>query len=191
MRKRIAIDMDETICDTVARQLSWYNLEFNQQLTKADLQGTKIYHRVPAEHAEKVRAYPDNPDFFVDSPPYENAVSVIEELSQHYDIFIATAAMEHPTSFAAKYGWLVKHLPFLSPLNFIFCGDKSSVYADYLIDDSARHFQGFVGKGILFTALHNVNEPAAVRVNNWDEVRELFLQDGSLYRFESRALTHE
>jgi 5'(3')-deoxyribonucleotidase len=175
MRKRIAIDMDETICDTLSRHLDWYNQEFNQQLTKNDVMGTKIYHKVPAEHAARVRAYPDNPDFFVDIPPYENAIAVIQELSAHYDIFIATAAMEHPTSFAPKYDWLVKYLPFLSPMNFIFCGNKSVVHADYLIDDSSRHFESFTGQGVLFTAPHNVNEEASVRVNDWLNVREMFL----------------
>ena len=175
MRKRIAIDMDETICDTMARHLDWYNQEFNQALTKADLQGTKIYHKVPAEHVARVRSYPDNPDFFVDIPPYEDAIRVIHELRQHYDIFIATAAMEHPTSFAPKYDWLVKYLPFLSPLNFIFCGNKGVVHADYLIDDSPRHFESFKGQGVLFTAPHNVNEAADVRVNNWLEIKKYFL----------------
>ena len=176
MRKRIAIDMDETIVDTMSRHLDWYNREFGQQLTKADLHGTKIYHRVPPEHAARVRSYPDNPDFFVDIPVYSDAFNVILALSQEYDIFIATAAMEHPASFSAKYEWLVKYLPFLSPLNFIFCGNKSAVHADYLIDDSSRHFQGFVGQGILFTAPHNMNETAEVRVNSWREVGEYFLQ---------------
>lgn len=174
MRKQIAIDMDETICDTMARHLNWYNQEFNQSLTKADLMGTKIYHQVPAEHVVRVRSYPDNPDFFVDIPPYKNAISVIQELSKDYDIFIATAAMEHPTSFAPKYDWLVKYLPFLSPMNFIFCGNKGVVHADYLIDDSSRHFERFVGQGVLFTAPHNVNEVADVRVNSWLEVKEYF-----------------
>ncbi len=175
MRKRIAIDMDETICDTMSRQLDWYNQEFNQSLKKTDLFGTKIYQCVQSEHVPRVRSYPDNPDFFVDIPPYENAISVIQELSQHYDIFIATAAMEHPASFAPKYEWLGKYLPFLSPMNFIFCGQKSVVYADYLIDDSSRHFQDFAGKGILFSAPHNMNEVVDVRVNSWLEVKALFL----------------
>ncbi len=175
MRKRIAIDMDETICDTMTRHLDWYNQEFNQNLSEEDLMGTKIYHRVPAEHLARVRSYPDNSDFFVDLTPFANAIDVIRQLSQDYDIFIATAAMEHPASFTAKYDWLIKYLPFLSPLNFIFCGDKGAVHADYLIDDSSRHFQHFVGQGILFTAPHNVNEAADVRVNNWLEVKEYFL----------------
>lgn len=175
MRKRIAIDMDETICDTITRHLDWYNQEFNQNLTKEDLMGTKIYQRVPAEHLARVRSYPDNADFFVDLTPFADAISVIHELNQSYDILIATAAMEHPSSFTAKYEWLVKYLPFLSPMNFIFCGDKGFVNADYLIDDSSRHFQHFVGQGVLFTAPHNINETAEVRVNNWQDVKEYFL----------------
>lgn len=175
MRKRIAIDMDETICDTLARHLDWYNQEFNQGLTRNELAGKKIYHCVPAEHAARVRAYPENPAFFADLPPYEHAIEVIRELSEHYDIFIATAAMEYPTSFAPKYEWLVKHLPFLSPLNFIFCGNKNVVHTDYLVDDSPRHFEGFVGQGVLFTAPHNIHEAAAVRVDDWLDVRDYFL----------------
>ena len=84
--------------------------------------------------------------------------------------------MEHPNSFAPKYQWLVKHLPFLSPLDFVFCGNKSLVKADYLIDDSARHFEGFSGQGVLFSAPHNLHEPAVVRVDDWQDVRDYFLK---------------
>lgn len=175
MRQRIAIDMDETIVDTMARHLDWYNQEFSQTLTKADLHGSKIYHRVAPEHVAKVRSYPDDPAFFVDIPPYEHAIDVIQALHQQYDIIIATAAMEHPNSFAPKYQWLVKYLPFLSPMNFIFCGNKGFVNADYLIDDSSRHFNGFSGQGILYSAPHNLFEKADKRVNNWQDVHSLLL----------------
>lgn len=174
MRKRIAIDMDETICDTMARHLDWYNTEFQQNLTKADLHGIKIYDKVPDEHRARVRAYPDMPGFFEDLSPFPHAIDVIAELHERFEIVIATAAMEHPSSFAPKYEWLRQHLPFLSPMNFIFCGKKNVVQADFLIDDSSRHFEGFVGQGILFTAHHNVHETAEVRINNWLELRDYF-----------------
>ena len=176
MRKRIAIDMDETICDTLTRHLDWYNAEFHQNLTKADLYATKLKHKVPEAHRARVKAYPDIPAFFEDIPPYEHALEVILELHESYEIVIATAAMEHPASFTPKYEWLVKHLPFLSPMNFIFCGKKNVVQADYLIDDSSRHFDGFVGQGVLFSAPHNMAEVEEVRVNNWLEVRAHFLK---------------
>jgi 5'(3')-deoxyribonucleotidase len=99
---------------------------------------------------------------------------VLERLSQRYEIFIATAAMEFPNSFGPKFRWLERHFPFLSPTRFVFCGDKSILNADYLIDDMPRHFQRFVGQGVLFTAAHNAKVAAPVRVNNWLEVENLF-----------------
>jgi 5'(3')-deoxyribonucleotidase len=55
----------------------------------------------------------------------------------------------------------------------VFCGDKNIVNADVLIDDRSRHFRGFRGTGILFTAPHNVNEAADLRANNWNDVLEI------------------
>lgn len=174
MKKCIAIDMDETICDTMSRHLDWYNSEFGQSLTKSDIYGVKIYNRVPQEHSQRVREYPDSPEFFKDIPPYDGALDVIRKLSEHFDIVIATAAMEHPNSFSAKYEWLRKYLPFIPPLNYIFCGKKKFISADYLIDDSSRHFDGFCGQGMLFTAPHNVLETPKIRLSSWDEVHNYF-----------------
>ncbi len=40
---------------------------------------------------------------------------------------------------------------------------------------SARHFARFRGEGLLFTAPHNVGENRYRRVNDWQDVREMFL----------------
>lgn len=180
MRRRIAIDMDETICDTLSRHIQCYNREFNQQLTKAQVPSTKLHQVIPEEYRARVQLYPDLPEFFEDISPFENALEVIAELHNHYDIYIATAAMEHPNSFAPKFRWLRRYLPFLSPLNFIFCGSKNVLNVDYLLDDSARHFEGFAGRGILYSAPHNLAETAEVRLDNWLAVREYFLHPDRL-----------
>ncbi len=36
----------------------------------------------------------------------EGSQKVIRELSKYYEIYITTAAMEHPSSFQAKFEWL-------------------------------------------------------------------------------------
>lgn len=59
--------------------------------------------------------------------------------------------------------------------NIVFCGDKGIIAADYLIDDNARHFARFRSEGILFTAPHNVEENRYRRVNDLQDVREMFL----------------
>ncbi|WEG14554.1 5'-3'-deoxyribonucleotidase [Pullulanibacillus sp. KACC 23026] len=174
--KRIAIDMDEVIADFVPKHLELFNEKHNEALTLDDLRGKKLAHLRPHLNDEIRRLY-DNHGFFRSLNVIKDSQEVIKELSEHYEIYIATAAMEVPSSFAAKYEWLKEHFSFLNEMNFVFCGDKSIIHADYLIDDNVRNFKGFIGQGILFSSPHNLFETGYVRVNNWQEVREYFLGD--------------
>jgi len=99
---------------------------------------------------------------------------VLERLSHSYEIFIATAAMEFPRSFGSKFRWLERHFPFLSPTHFVFCGDKSILHADYLIDDMPKNLLRFQGQGLLYTAPHNHGATGFVRVNDWQEIAQYF-----------------
>ncbi|WP_281243753.1 5' nucleotidase, NT5C type [Fontibacillus panacisegetis] len=83
--------------------------------------------------------------------------------------------MEHPSSFHAKFEWLTEHFSFIPQVNYFFCGDKSIIKADYMIDDSSRHFRRFQGQGLLFTAPHNIYESGYIRMNNWYEIRKYFI----------------
>ncbi|MDB5085988.1 MAG: 5-3-deoxyribonucleotidase [Bacilli bacterium] len=171
--KRIAIDMDEVIADFVFKHLNLYNRDFNESLSVEDLYGTRLWKLRP-HISKEILAYVNDPAFFRDLRVIKGSQEVIQALSEKYEIFITTAAMEHPSSFTAKYEWLEEHFPFLTAMNFVFCGDKSIIHADYLIDDNPKHFRRFIGKGILFTAPHNIHETGYVRVNNWHDVKQYF-----------------
>lgn len=171
--KRIAIDMDEVMADFKGKYLPLFGHAFGGRLTAEDLRGVKLMDIRPELRSES-RRYIEDPTFFRDLAVMPHAQEVIAELSQHYEIFITTAAMEVPASFTAKYEWLKEHFGFLNEMNFVFCGDKSIVNADYLIDDNASHFKRFCGQGILFTAHHNVAETEYVRVDDWLAVRAYF-----------------
>ncbi len=173
--KRIAIDMDEVMADFIPMQLELFNQKFGEALTIKDLEGSKLRHLRP-ELQKEIHHLLSTPGFFRDLAVMKDSQSVIEELTDYYEVFITTAAMEIPTSFTEKYEWLKKHFSFLNDLNIVFCGDKSIIHADYLIDDNARHFKRFVGKGLLFTSPHNIHVTSYDRVNNWQEVRAYFLK---------------
>lgn len=165
--------MDEVIADFAAKHLTRYNEHFNDALTKDDLQNQRLWHLRP-QHVEIISGFLDEPGFFRDLKVIEGSQETLLSLSHHFELFIATAAMERPASFTAKYEWLQEHFSFIPDKNYVFCGDKSIIHADYLIDDSVRHFQHFAGTGILFSAPHNLHETGYVRVNNWQEVRDYF-----------------
>lgn len=54
-------------------------------------------------------------------------------------------------------------------LNIVFCGDKSIVAADLLLDDTERHFERFQGQGVLFSAPHNQSSSWPVKVKDWGD----------------------
>ncbi|HEY9712091.1 MAG TPA: hypothetical protein V6C72_01400 [Chroococcales cyanobacterium] len=174
---RIAVDMDEVIADALGEQIVRYNRLFDQSVTREELHGKRLRDFVPVEHKTHTDRIVHSADFFSGLAVMDGAQEVLKKLSSQHEIFITTAAMEVPCSFDAKYQWLLEHFPFLSPMNFVFCGDKSVIRADYLIDDHARHFKHFLGEGILFDAPHNQHVTGYRRVRNWFEVDELFAKE--------------
>jgi len=174
-KQRIAIDMDEVMADSIARFQEWYGRDFQLELTLEAMRGKNPRDVVAPEHQPALRAYPNSEGFFRDLPVIKDSQQVIKELTEKYEVFIATAAMEFPNSFLDKYQWLQRHFPFIEWRNFVFCGNKSILNADYLIDDNAYNFDGFRGEGLLFDAPHNAHETRYRRVQSWQEVASILL----------------
>ena len=174
-RQRIAIDMDEVMADALGRHLELYNAEFQGTMTADHLQGRHLHEAIPESHASQVRAYARRVGFFRDLGVMPGSQEVIRELQTQYEIFITTAAMEFPNSFVEKYEWLAEHFPFIPWTHIVFCGDKSIIAADYLIDDHSRNFKGFKGQGILYDAPHNQAVTGYTRVFTWLQIRSMFM----------------
>ena len=172
--KRIAIDMDEVLSHFSVKCLELFNEEFRADYTIQDLQGKKLVE-LDSRFEKKVNDYLAIESFFLDLEVVKDSQEVLRKLSDHYEIYIVTAAMEFPASLAPKYQWLKKHFSFLNEKNFVFCGDKSIIHTDYLIDDTPSHLDTFQGKGILFSAPHNLNVTGYERLNSWKEAEDYFL----------------
>jgi 5'(3')-deoxyribonucleotidase len=56
----------------------------------------------------------------------------------------------------------------------VFCGDKSIIRADFMIDDSVPNLKAFNGQGIVFAAPHNALDTDFPRVNRWSDVAKYF-----------------
>ena len=177
-RKRIAIDMDEVLADTLTHYVAHYNAEFGENITKPDLEARKLAEIIPAERRARLRHYALAPGFFLDIPPMPGSSGVFAELRERYEVFIATAAMEFPTSFNEKFAWIKAHFPDFPESHIVFCGDKGILSADFLLDDSPRQLARFTGKPFLFSAPHNRNEVRFPRLHDWADVRRQFLDDG-------------
>jgi 5'(3')-deoxyribonucleotidase len=176
--KRICVDMDEVMADAVAEHLFRYNRDHDGTITKQDLRGKWIWDVVSPDHHLQLDEYLRSDDFFDVLDVMPDSQRVLDRLQSDYEIFIATAAMEVPTSFNAKYRWLARHFPFISASRIVYCGDKGILRADYLIDDNPRQLERFVGEGILYDAPHNAMATGYLRVKNWLDIEKLFLGGG-------------
>jgi len=172
--QRICVDMDEVMADTLSEHLRRYNDAFDDALTPADLAGRGLWQVAGEDRQAQVRAFLDAEDFFEDLPLMAGAQQVLKDLSGRFEVFIATQAMTVPNSLGPKYRWLQRHFPFIPPQNYVFCGNKCILRADYLIDDLPRNLERFEGRGLLYTAPHNLSTTGFTRVNNWAEVAEYF-----------------
>ncbi len=174
-RRIICVDMDEVIADALGEHLLRYNRDFSERLTPADLEGRWLWDFVPAERQQVLSDYMMSEDFFAVLRVMPHAQRVLERLQARFEIYIATAAMEVPSSFNAKFEWLKQHFPFIPPSHIVFCGNKSILRGDYLIDDNPRQLRLFHGEGILFSSPANARVTGFRRVRDWLEIEELFL----------------
>ena len=172
--QRICVDMDEVMADTLAEHLRRYNQTFDEEVTVDDLAGKGLWEIAPIDRQAQLRAFLDAEDFFEDLELMPGAQDILKQLSLRFEIYIATQAMTVPNSLGPKYRWLQRHFPFVPPTHYVFCGNKSILRADYLIDDLPRNLQRFEGKGLLYTAPHNLTMTGYTRVNDWQEVAEFF-----------------
>jgi 5'-nucleotidase len=171
---RICVDMDEVMADTLAEHIRRYNQTFDEEVTPQDLVGKGLWEVTPADRQQQLRAFLDAEDFFEDLDVMPGAQQALVGLAARFEIFIATQAMVVPNSLGPKYRWLQRHFPFIPATHYVFCGNKSILRADFLIDDQPRNLLHFEGQGLLYTAPHNLNVTGFIRVVNWQEVTEYF-----------------
>ena len=168
-RIRIAVDMDEVIADTYGAMLNWLIDRHGPRWSVEALHGRQIFDVLELKVADALRAAMHDGAFFADLPVIDGSQTALSAIAARYELFITSAAMEFPNSLGPKFLWLRRHFSFVDPLNIVFCGDKSIIAADCLIDDNARHFERFGGQGIVFSSPHNVHVTGYPRIRRWEE----------------------
>ncbi len=172
--KRLIIDMDDVMADATGQFIEMYEKEFGLRVLRESLNGKSEGNGFPENH-EIVMQYPYRPNFFRMLLVNENCQEVMYELNKKYEVFIVSAAIPFPLSLNEKLDWLAEHFPFLTSKQIVFCGSKSIVHGDYMIDDMHYNLESFGGDKFLYTAPHNTHYDHFERLNNWKEIGDKFL----------------
>ena len=170
-RKTIAIDMDGVIADAVSHFISWYERDSGVKVEISVFDGVPEAEALPDGMVKK---FVYTPGFFRTIPLMPGAQEALRVLMEHYDVYIVSAAMEFPQCLTEKREWLEEHFPGISWRNIIFCGDKSVIGTDYMIDDHVRNLDTFRGKGLMFHAGHNIHNESHTRMKTWEEILAFF-----------------
>jgi len=173
---RIAIDMDDVMANTSKKLLQLHASLFGSSWQPNDFKGLGFQELIKAEEYQVIREKIFEKGFFTDLEVLPDAQEVVSYLHENHEVFIVSAAMEFPNSLTEKQTWLGEFFPYIHWKNIVFCGDKSIITADVLIDDHEKNLITFQGKPLLFDAIHNQTLTGYQRVHSWREVKEVIDQ---------------
>jgi 5'(3')-deoxyribonucleotidase len=170
--KRILVDMDGVLADVYSRFIDLHEVEFGIRLTVKDLIGLKEAEAFPNQ-----LKWVNSPGFFRTVPVMPGSQKGLKKLNNSYEVIVVSLATEFPRCLTDKQLWLNEHYPFISWKQIIFCGNKSVIKADIMIDDHFKNLDNFTGETIIYTQPHNINltETPHSRVDSWEEIETLLL----------------
>ncbi|MBN9283848.1 MULTISPECIES: 5'(3')-deoxyribonucleotidase [Flavobacterium] len=170
MKQRLLVDMDGVLADIYAQLIQYETVEMGITQRIENLNG-----KPEATVFKNAYEYINTAGFFRTLPVMEGSIKALELLNEKYDLFIVSAAMEFPNSLEEKFYWLEEHFPFITWKQIVFCGSKTAVKGDIMIDDHFKNLDYFEGRALLFSQPHNNNnhDHPHTRVNNWQEILHL------------------
>jgi len=172
--KRILVDMDGVLADVYPRFFELYEEETGLKKTMDEIIGLKEGEAFP-----ELCRWVEIPGFFRTMPVMPDSQRVLKLLNENYEILVISMATEFPTSLTDKQMWMNDHFSFISWKQVIFCGNKSLIPADLMIDDHFKNLDNFDGETIMFTQPHNINstDHHHKKVSSWVEIERLLLPD--------------
>ena len=170
--ERIAVDMDGVLADVVEQFFLYDERDFGKRRSLEEVTGKSESTAFP-----KCREYVFTKGFFRSAPVMKESPEILFELNKQYELFIVSAATEFPHSLTEKYEWLNEHFPFITWQQMVFCGAKTIIDADMMIDDHFKNLDHFKRTTFLFSQPHNFLQETGRhrRVNSWKELAGILL----------------
>lgn len=147
---RIYVDMDGVIVNLMHGWLPALNEMTGRDVTVEDVYmwGLEHVYDIPFN---KLRKPLHKPGFWVNLPPYKDAINFIETLeNMGHQVYIATAPFPSENCAHEKKAWFEINLPFLPHNRLILIHDKHLLKGAMLVDDKPQNLTRFDGMRVLF-----------------------------------------
>lgn len=168
--EQLLVDMDGVLADVYSR---FIYLEFRETGVQPEIRD--LYGKTEAEAFAHYEQNVRSVDFFRKAPVMPGSMEGLKYLNSKYKVLVVSSAMEFPGSLIEKHDWLREFFPFISWKQIVFCGDKSALNGDTMIDDHPKNLDFFTGRRILFTQPHNILLPndSWERVDTWEQLLKI------------------
>ena len=182
----IAVDLDDTLADSLASFIEFYNGNHKEKLKHEDFTAYTLNEimGMPKEEENKLLEEFDNSRYYDEIKPLKEAVEAISKLSEKHKIIIITS---RPEKFEKKTReWVQKNFPKIKEIIFTRkeysvkhikkCDICKEIKADILIDDNLAYALDCEKAGvsaILIDYPWNQNNNLGkliTRVKSWDEI---------------------
>lgn len=187
IKKRIIVDFDGVVVNTVKAVTDLYNLDFRWYRPYKPVHWTEIntwdFEELNLASKEHINHYFETYRFFQKLEPMENAIEVLEELSHTYDIVICP--MGYTKNLKYKEEWIHKNLPFVKEfigVNLNDYKDKSHINMSgcVFVDDSYNNLiNNNASISVCYGDIYSWNEKwQGKRCYNWTDFKKYLVEIG-------------
>lgn len=174
----IYCDLDNTLFNFQKQYNKYHTICTGEDLSHQKWDGYALHElfNLPKEDQYK---YLSQIGFFEDMEPYDNAIEVIKELIDKYNVkFVTTCVV--PEAFSGKYHSLKKYLGDEFDISMLITmQDKHYLQQGIIIDDNPSTLLDCAKHGhITVRFYHDYNshvDNVDYTVTNWDQIRYIFL----------------
>lgn len=161
--------MDDVIADTLEYTIACLN-KAGISVDRAKLVGHFLEDILSIEEIDIMHNITGSTDFFRNIPIKKDCYEVMKKMNERHDLRVVSCAFVFPQSMNSKFWWLKQNLDFIDAKQIIFCGNKSDLKGDVLIDDLAENLDIFEGEKLLFSAPHNHDISKYTRIYSWADI---------------------
>lgn len=171
MKRKLAVDIDNTIWDLVSPWIDLYNRSYDDNVKREDITRYDFFTITSKASKEEILNFLSTEEIWQSVEPYKESYEYLEKLNNEYELYIVTNTSYKTPK--AKFDRLFSLFPFLSEDQLVIISNKQLLNIDIMVDDCIDHLQG--GKFIKFLIDEPYNrsycdDKEIIRVNDLKDV---------------------
>ena len=170
MKRKLAVDIDNTIWDLVTPWLDFYNWYYDDDVKYSDIKEYDFFNILKKASKKQMLDLLNIKGFWNLVEPYEYSVEYLRKLNDEYDLYIVTSTSYKTAE--EKFNRFFKLFPFLNESQLILTSDKGLIDVDIIVDDCPRWLENKNSIKFLINEPYNqlVLDDTIIRVDNLKDV---------------------